>query len=129
MEKTAEDGMENQVVWFDLPAQDLDRAMKFYSGLLGRELQFMEHGDNQCAFFPFQPGVASGSLVKSPNHTPSQQGTVIYFNGGNDLAEPLGKVESLGGKVIQEKMSIGDHGFIAYFIDTEGNKVALHSPQ
>ncbi len=92
------------------------------------KLQYMEHGPSQCAMFPFEPGVASDALIKSADNTASQQGPLVYLNGGLDLSVPLSKVEPLGGQILQDKTDIGEHGFIAFFKDTEGNKVGLHSP-
>lgn len=119
--------MSNTVVWFDIPVTDLTRAMKFYSSVLQIDMQPMEMGPAKMAFFPFQPEEASGSLLQSKDAHPSDKGSVVYLNGGEDLSESLGRVESAGGKILQEKTSIGEHGFIAYFLDTEGNRVALHS--
>ena len=119
--------MENLVVWFDIPVKDLKRAMEFYRKVLGVELHKMEQAPVPAAMFPFSPGVASGALIESHQTSPSKQGTTVYLNGGKDLAVPLGKVETAGGKVLQKKTAIGEHGFIAYFEDTEGNRVGLHS--
>lgn len=118
--------MENLVVWFDIPVKNLSRAMEFYRKVLNVELQRMD-GPAPMALFPFGPGVASGDLVESPELSPGKTGTTVYLNGGEDLAGPLGRVESAGGKVLQKKTAIGEHGFIAYFEDTEGNRVGLHS--
>lgn len=118
--------MNNFIVWFDIPVKDLKRAMKFYSKVMAVELQPVD-GPSKMAFFPFAPGVASGALVETKENTPSEKGTLIYLNGGEDLSVPLKRVEVAGGKIIQNKTSIGDHGFIAAFKDTEGNKIALHS--
>lgn len=122
--------MENTVVWFDLPVSDLGRAIKFYSEVLKVEIQEMEQEMNGCKFamFPFAPNTPSGSLVQGPENEPSTKGSVIYLNGGNDLAGPLSRVESAGGKIVLEKTSLGPNGFMAKFTDTEGNLVALHSP-
>lgn len=120
--------MENLVVWFDIPVKNLDRAMGFYSKVLGVTLQRMEQ-PMPWAMFPFAPGVASGGLVESKEIGPGKQGTTVYLNGGRDLAGPLAKVEAAGGKVLQKKTPIGEHGFIAYIEDTEGNRVGLHSMQ
>ncbi len=118
--------MENLVVWFDIPVKNLNRAMEFYRKLLGVELQRMEQ-PVPLAMFPFAPGVASGALVASKEISPSKQGTTVYLNGGKDLAGPLSRVEAAGGKVLQNKTVIGPHGFIAYFEDSEGNRVGIHS--
>jgi predicted enzyme related to lactoylglutathione lyase len=66
-------------------------------------------------------------LVKSDDHKPSMEGVVLYLNGDPDLDNVLNKVEGAGGKVVMPKVSIGDNGFMAFFIDTEGNKMGLHS--
>jgi predicted enzyme related to lactoylglutathione lyase len=119
--------MNNMVVWFEIPVRDLNRAVKFYSKVLGVEVQPMETGPNKMAFFPFAPGVASGALVESKENAPNEKGTLVYLNGGDDLSIPLKRVEAAGGKILQGKTGIGDHGYIATFKDTEGNRVALHS--
>lgn len=121
--------MDNYVVWFEIPVKDLKRAMKFYSQVMQVELKEVEAEGSQMAFFPFSPNGVSGALVMNPDNNPSEKGTLIYLNGGEDLAGPLGKIEKAGGKVLQGKTSIGQYGFIAYFRDTEGNRVALHSMQ
>jgi predicted enzyme related to lactoylglutathione lyase len=84
----------------------------------------------QMAFFPYDPGSgkASGALVQSDMHVPSSEGAVIYLNGNPDLQEVLSKVESAGGQIVMPKTQISqDVGYMAFFTDTEGNKVALHS--
>ena len=118
--------MKNMVVWFDIPVKNLKRAVEFYRTVLDVELQTMEQ-PVPMAMFPFGPGVASGALVESREISPSKQGTAVYLNGGKDLSGPLGRVEAAGGKILQKKTAIGEHGFIAYFEDTEGNRVGLHS--
>lgn len=119
--------MQNFVVWFEIPVKNIDRAVGFYSKVMSVELQPMEMGAAKGAMFPFAPNVASGALIESKENEPSNTGTMIYLNGGEDLSTPLSRVGSAGGKVIQEKSSIGEHGFMAIFEDTEGNHVALHS--
>ncbi len=119
--------MENIVVWFEIPVIDFDRAMKFYSVVMGVEFHIQKDEKSNMAFFPFEQGAASGALVLSEGYVPSNSGAVIYLNGGADLSEPLGRVEAAGGKVTLPKMSIGENGNIAHFEDTEGNRVAFHS--
>ncbi len=69
-----------------------------------------------------------GALVKHADYRPSATGTVVYLNAGADLALPLGRVETSGGKVITPKTKISDEaGYYALFLDTEGNRVGLHS--
>ena len=125
--------MANVINWFDIPVSDLDRAKAFYGTVLETEItspmdlgvEGPSEGGTQAVFLSGD-GVG-GALVKSTYYQPSQEGSVVYLNGGNDLSVPLGKVAGAGGKVLADKMSIGEHGFIAFFLDTEGNKVGLHS--
>lgn len=119
--------MQNAVNWFDIPVSDMARAKAFYSKVLDGELQaeFMM-ADGLMSILPHQDGVG-GALVQSESMIPSQTGSLIYLNGGDDLSIPLNRVESAGGQVLMDKMSIGENGFIAFFLDTEGNKVGLHS--
>ena len=119
--------MEYRAVWFDIPVADLERAKAFYSAVFEVELTDAEMGPNKMSMFPFEPGVVSGCLVQGPDYKPSAEGSVVYLNGGDDLSVPLARVEGAGGTVVLDKMSIGEYGFIAYIIDTEGIKVALHS--
>ena len=118
----------NVVNWFEIPVKDLERAKKFYHSLLGVAMQDMQMpGMEMAAFQWLQSGEnAAGALVKSEHHVPSTEGTTVYF-ACSDVNEQLAKVEELGGKAIVAKTSIGEFGFFAHVIDTEGNKVALHS--
>ena len=117
----------NALNWFEIPVSNMDRALKFYSTILGAEMSTMEAMPGMTmAMFPSENGVG-GALVSGEGYTPSQEGAIIYLNGGEDLSGPLGKVRAAGGQVVVEKMGIGENGFIAFFIDTEGNKVGLHS--
>lgn len=119
--------MKNWVNWFEIPAVDFERATAFYNALFGIELQVIEMFGTQMGMFPSEPG-GGGALVKGDDYAPAATGTLLYLNGGDDLSEVLAKVEPAGGKVIVPKTNIGpDMGNFAIFIDTEGNKVALHS--
>ena len=72
-------------------------------------------------------GGVGGGLAQGEGFEPSDKGTIVYLNGGEDLSVSLRKVEQAGGKIIMPKTTIGGNGFMAHFIDTEGNRVALHS--
>jgi predicted enzyme related to lactoylglutathione lyase len=121
--------MTNAINWFEIPVIDLARAKQFYETILGTEMHAFEAMGMHCAFFPtdMQQGAIGGGLMQGPGYEPSATGTLAYLNGGDDLAVPLAKVEIAGGKIVLPKTSIGPNGFMAHFIDTEGNKVAFHS--
>lgn len=121
---------ENALNWFEISVSDINSAKKFYETILGIEMPLDNMMGMEMAYFPYEPGSgkASGALVKSDMHKPSMDGAKIYLNGNPDLANALNKVEEAGGKITMPKTSIGqDIGFMAFFTDTEGNTVALHS--
>jgi len=118
----------NYVNWFEIPVENIDRATKFYSTVMGIKMQTEEMGPAKMAIFPSDTvGSVHGSLVQGPGNTPSDKGSLLYLNGGEDLAEPLSRVEAAGGKILEGKKNIGEHGFVAIFKDTEGNRLAFHS--
>lgn len=121
--------MANAINWFEIPATDFTRAKKFYETILDTEIMEMPFPHGKYGMFPadMQNGGVGGGLMQSDGFNPSMDGTVVYLNGGEDLSTPLSKVESAGGKIVMSKTSIGENGFMAHFIDTEGNRVALHS--
>lgn len=120
--------MTNAINWFEIPVKNFKRAKKFYEALLDAPVTEMPHPDFRYGMLPadMQNGVGGG-IVQGEGFEPSDKGTLVYLNGGDDLAVPLSKVEKSGGKIILPKTSIGPNGFMAHFIDSEGNKVALHS--
>jgi len=120
---------DNSLNWFEIPASDIKRATKFYETIFSVEMPQMEMGGSM-AFFPadMQNGRVGGAVVQSDMHKPSVDGAVIYLNANPDLDIALSKVEKAGGKVVMPKTKITDEiGFMAFFIDTEGNKVGMHS--
>lgn len=120
--------MKNSINWFEIPVKNFERAKSFYSTLLGAEVQVMPHPELKYGILPgdMQNGI-TGGIVEGPGFEPSDKGALIYLNGGEDLALPLSKVEAAGGTVVLPKTAIGPNGFMAHIIDTEGNKIALHS--
>ncbi|MEO3877946.1 VOC family protein [Rheinheimera fenheensis] len=118
----------NPVGWFEIAVTDLSRARHFYHQVLGVEFHLMEMPGCSMACFPFDHDKAgsSGALVQGEGYESSQSGTLIYFE-VESIDSALERISHAGGKVLQSKMSIGEHGFIAMFTDSEGNKVALHS--
>lgn len=120
--------MANAINWFEIPVKDFTRAKKFYSEIFGIEMQEQTMGPYQMGFFP--GGGVSGAIVKGDGCVPSKDGVVVYLNAGDDLSGVLGKVEKAGGKITQPKGMVTEEiGYIAFFTDTEGNRVALHSPK
>ena len=124
--------MKNSIIWFEIPVKNFDRAIKFYETVMGVKIDVMPPNPKmpmKYGMFPYDTknGGIGGGLVESEGYEPSSKGSVVYLNGGDDLSNPLAKVEKAGGKIIMPKTSLGPNGFMAHFIDTEGNRVAFHS--
>ena len=119
--------MSNAINWFELPASNFERAVKFYGEILGAELQIVEFQGTKMGFFPTKDNGVGGCVLETNEVKPSMEGALVYLNGGEDLNNHLNKVEAAGGKVLVPKMDIGDNGFFGVFQDTEGNRVAFHS--
>ena len=114
--------------WFEIPVSNFARAKAFYETVLGIKIEPMVMGPTTMGFLSTSPDAVGGALVQSEEATPSKLGTMVYLNGGDNLAPMLARVEGAGGSVAVPKTEIGnDFGFFAHFIDTEGNKVGLHS--
>ncbi|MBL4710402.1 MAG: VOC family protein [Flavobacteriales bacterium] len=123
--------MTNAVSWFEIPVKDFNRAQQFYSTLYGKDVVEMPMPDGtKYGVLPYDHengGVGGGIIETKEQIETATNGLTVYLNGGDDLSTPLSKVEAAGGKIVMPKTSIGENGFMALFIDTEGNRLALHS--
>ena len=125
METTA-----NSLNWFEIPVVDMQRAKHFYQVVFSMHMSETEMMGMQMAFFPYEngSGKASGALVKSEQHKPSKEGVLVYLNANPSMDAILEKIESMGGSIQMTKTQIAPEiGYMAFFTDTEGNRVALHS--
>jgi predicted enzyme related to lactoylglutathione lyase len=114
------------VSWFEIPAYDIHRAARFYNAIYNMEMEVSVNGEFAMAYFPANKGIG-GALIFGPGCVPNDTGTLVYLNAGNDLDGVLSRVEFSGGRVIMPKTLINDSaGSFALFIDSEGNRVALH---
>lgn len=125
---------QNAISWFEIGTTDLDRATKFYETIFDVSLTAMDMDNIKMRMFPvadMMQGVG-GALVDSGGfHKPSAtDGPLIYLNGSPDLQRVLDKVVNAGGTIMVPKMEISpEYGFMAVIIDTEGNRIGLHSIQ
>ena len=123
----------NALNWFEIPVVDFDRAKKFYENIFSFQMPESNMGPTRMGFFlyDFKAGKVGGAIVYSPEfHKPSDKGALIYLNCQPDLHVVLNKVEDAGGKILMEKCLISQEqnlGYQAFIIDSEGNRVALHS--
>jgi uncharacterized protein len=124
--------MKNAISWFEIPATDLARATKFYETIFSTTLIPVDMPNIKMRMFPItdvQNGIG-GALVDSGGfHKPSAtEGPLIYLNGNPDVQNILDKVPGAGGLIIVPKTEISEaFGFMAIFMDTEGNRIGLHS--
>ncbi|TWU55842.1 VOC family protein [Rubripirellula reticaptiva] len=118
----------NPVCWFEIYVQDLGRAKLFYETVLGTELTELQMPEIEMLTFPMDMdgSGAAGALVKMDGFPSGGNSTLVYF-ACEDCATEASRVESAGGKIEKPKFSIGEYGFIALAVDTEGNMFGLHS--
>jgi uncharacterized protein len=115
------------VSWFEMPVTDIDRAVAFYTTILGTKLAAIAEADGRrFAMFPAEDGV-SGAIVQGEGYVPSTEGTLVFLNAGAVLQPVVDRVEVAGGRVLLPRMDMGEFGVAAFIVDTEGNKVALHA--
>ncbi len=119
--------MKNQIVWVDIPVIDLDRAIGFYSAVLAVEIGKFVGPESTIGFLPGQNGEVSGCLYVSDTAPPSASGVLVYLNCDGRLDKAVSLVSESGGKILVETHPIGPHGFRAIILDSEGNRIALHS--
>ncbi|AXT55808.1 VOC family protein [Aquimarina sp. AD1] len=118
------------VTWFEIPVIDMDRAKSFYEKVFEIEIAIHKVEGLQMGWFPNKnvTGEVTGSLILAGDHyKPSEDGVMIYFS-CSDVANEISRVEDAGGKVLSKKTQISEeHGYMAYFVDSEGNRISLHS--
>ncbi|MEQ9230128.1 MAG: VOC family protein [Cyclobacteriaceae bacterium] len=113
---------------FEIPATDISRAVTFYETILDIDIEQMEFPGMEMGVFPYENQAVIGVIMKGEGYTPTKDGVTIYLNGGDNLQVILDKVEKSGGQILVPKAPHADEsGFFALFIDSEGNKLGLHS--
>lgn len=119
----------NMIGWFEIPVNDMDRAKKFYENVFKVDIAIHNFGGMLMGWFPDRGNVigAQGTLIKQDTYIPSKEGTLVYFI-CEDVQNELSRVEAAGGKIYQPKTQISpEHGFMGAIIDSEGNRIGLHS--
>jgi hypothetical protein len=124
--------MQNAISWFEIGTTDLDRATKFYETIFGIKLNPLDLDNIKMRMFPLDDmmtGVGGAVVHSGGFHKPSAtDGPLIYLNGNPDVQNILDKVEAAGGKIMVPKTEISpEYGFMAVILDTEGNRIGLHS--
>jgi len=120
--------MKSFISIFEIPAIDFSRAVNFYQSILDVKIQDVDMQGIQMGLFPSDGQVVSGVIVKGEDYEPSTDGVLIYLNGGDDLQVILDRVEINNGQAVVPKTLIDEeNGYFALFLDSEGNRIGLHS--
>jgi uncharacterized protein len=122
----------NSLNWFEIPVTDTARAKKFYETIFDIQMQTQEMMGMEMTFFPYDmegsSGKVSGALVKGDMYKPGMDGALVYLNANPSIQTVIDKIEDAGGKTILPRTKIGeDIGYMAFFIDSEGNRMTLHA--
>ncbi len=121
--------MNSFVPIFEIPALDLSRAIDFYQSILDIKIEKIDIPQMQMGLFPTQEQMSFGVIMQGEGYIPSPNGVTIYLDGGDDLQIILDKIEKKDGKILTPKTLHADEsGYFAIFIDSEGNRLGLHSP-
>lgn len=123
--------MQHAISWFEIPSSNLERATKFYETIFGVQLIAMDTPNIRMRLFPLEDmsGIGGAVVDSGGFHKPSlTDGPLIYLNGNPDVQNILDKVEAAGGKIMVPKTEISpEYGHMTVIIDTEGNRIGLHS--
>ncbi len=116
--------MKKLIAWVEIPATDLNRAVKFYNSILDLEMEVLDFGQEKMACLPND----EGAIFQAEGYQPSKDGVLVSFETGSQLEETIRKIKELGGKITQDKTKIEAEGraYFAHFIDTEGNRIGLY---
>lgn len=121
--------MKSYISMFEIPATDISRAINFYEALLDINIEKMDVDGMQMGILPYEGQMVTGVIIQADGYKPSADGVTLYLNAGENLQEVLDRVEKNGGQTIVPKTAhADDSGYFALFIDSEGNRMALNSP-
>ncbi|OJJ16773.1 glyoxalase [marine bacterium AO1-C] len=121
--------MNSHIAIFEIAASDISRAIHFYETVLDLKIEKITMPGMEMGLLPYKDQMVTGVIIKAEGYAPSPKGVTIYLNAGNDLQVVLDKIEKNGGKIVTPKTPHADeNGYFALFLDSEGNRIGLHSP-
>ncbi len=121
--------MKSYLSIFEIPANDISRSVTFYEAILDIKIEQMEFDGLKLGLLPMEDQAVTGVIMEGEGYEPSAKGVTVYLNGGDNLQTILDKVEANGGEILVPKTPHADEvGYFAIFLDSEGNKLGLHSP-
>lgn len=120
--------MDSRITWFEIAVSDFKRACTFYETIFEEKLHVLDLGQLKMGVFP-ESKHAGGAICYLPEwYKPSAEGSIIYLNANPDLKAVQDRISAAGGSVIQAKKLIAPgRGYMCLFLDSEGNRLALHS--
>jgi len=118
---------DNRMVWADIPVSDLTRAIHFYHQVLNVTVEKVQLEKMELAIIEHNAG--NGACLVPDKENISAKGCLIYFNTDGRIKEAVKQTQACGGSILQDTHSIGEHGYRAIVLDSEGNRIALHSMQ
>lgn len=129
LKNSTEKNRTSYISMFEIPATDISRAINFYQALLDIKIDRMDVEGMQMGILPYEGQLVTGTIIQAAGYKPSADGVTMYLNAGENLQIVLDKVEKNGGQILIPKTAHADSsGYFAIFLDSEGNKMALHSP-
>ena len=120
----------NALNWFEIPVADIERAQRFYETLLAKSMRREQMGPQTLAIFPYDNGNGvGGALLQSATApAPGTDGSLVYLDASPSLAAVMARAGELGAKVLLPALQLpGTIGYIAQIVDSEGNRMGLHS--
>ncbi|KIF83753.1 VOC family protein [Noviherbaspirillum autotrophicum] len=122
--------MQTKINWFEIPSTDFSRAISFYERIFDTKLRMEQFGEVPMGIFTAHDGDGVGCVVHGEHFIPNENGPILYLDADSGLDKILARIESAGGRILMEKMALPRNlGYIAHFMDTEGNRLALHAEQ
>lgn len=120
--------MQTKINWFEIPSTDFTRAVKFYEAIFDTKLKVEQFGGDPMAVFADKDGGSVGCVIDGGQHQPNENGPLLYLDATPGLDNVLERIESAGGRILLKKTALPQEmGYIAQFVDTEGNRLALHA--
>ena len=120
--------MQTKINWFEIPSTNFSRAVKFYETIFDTKLRVEKFGPNDLGVFTLENGESIGGVVHGETYPPASAGVVLYLDAGPSIDQTVARIEPAGGRIQSGKMALPEGmGFIAYFFDTEGNRIGLHA--
>lgn len=120
--------MKSVINWFEIPAEDFERAVNFYEKVFVTKLRREQLDGMELGIFPYDMPGPSGAVCRMPKLQPGPDGTLIYLDAGSDVEPVLARAAAYGGKILLDKTLVSsDIGYIGIFIDSEGNRVGVHA--